>query len=165
MRGRGKASGHMITDRGPPGKRVKLAKTTRAFPRLKSAQVPRTGWIRAIREALGISQAQLAARAGISRATVQKLERAESHRRITLASLDRLAQAMGCQVALAIIPKGGSLDEVRRSQALAKAEALLGPGEAAGEPPKKGGPPPGRERRKQRLVAKLLRGSPRKLWR
>jgi predicted DNA-binding mobile mystery protein A len=155
----------MIADRGPPGKRVTLAQTTRAFPRLKSKHVPRAGWIRAIREALGISQAQLAARAGISRATVQKLEHAEVRRRITLASLDRLAQAMGCQVAVAIIPKGGTLDEVRRNQALAKAEALLGSGEVTEKPAKRGVPPPGRERRRQRLVAKLLRGSPRKLWR
>ena len=33
---------------------------------MKSEQVPRTGWIRAIRDALGISQSQLAARAGLT---------------------------------------------------------------------------------------------------
>jgi predicted DNA-binding mobile mystery protein A len=121
--------------------------------------------VRAIRDALGISQAQLAARAGISRATVQKLERAESQRRITLASLDRLAQAMGCQVAVALVPKGGSLDDLRRRQALAKAEALLGPIADDDGAKKRAIPPPARERRKQRLVTKLLRGSPRRLWR
>ncbi len=155
----------MIAHRGPPGKRAKIAKTTRAFPRMPQTEYPRTGWVRAIREALGISQSQLAARAGISRATVQEMERAEGRRRITLASLDRLADAMGCQVAVAIIPKGGNLEDVRRRQALTRAEALLksdqDPAKAAAETDR----PTGYERRQQRLVAKLLRGSPRKLWR
>lgn len=118
--------------------------------------------MRGIRDALGISQSQLGARAGISRATVQQMERAESRRRITLASLDRLAHAMGCQVAFAIVPKGGSLDDVRRRQAYARAEELLKEklDSSASAPPR----PRELERRKERLAAKLLRGSRRKLW-
>ena len=61
----------------------------------------------------------------MSRATVQQMERSESRRRITLASLDRLASAMGCTVAVAIVPKGGTLEDVRRRQAMARAEVLL----------------------------------------
>ena len=130
---------------------------------MKSEQVPRTGWIRAIRDALGISQSQLAARAGISRATVQQMERAEGRRRITLSSLDRLSHAMGCQVAFAIVPKGGSLDHVRRTQALARAEQILKAKRQAAS--KEELRPRELERRKDRLAAKLLRGSKRKLWR
>lgn len=155
----------MITDRGPPGKRARLGAATRAFPRVPANAVPRTGWVRAIREALGMSQSQLAARAGISRATVQQLERAESRRRITLASLDRLAQALGCQVAVALVPKGGSLEDLRRRQAQAQAERLLGPADADSEALGGTRSLDGRERQRQRLVAKLLRGSPRRLWR
>lgn len=155
----------MITDRGPPGKRAKLAQTARAFPRVPANEIPRLGWVRTIREALGISQSQLAARAGISRATVQKLERAEAHRRITLASLDRMARAMGCQVALAIIPKDGTLEDIRRRQALAKAAALVNPDQQPAGTNDGSRPPAGLERRRERLVARLLRGSPRKLWR
>ncbi|MGH7943594.1 MAG: helix-turn-helix domain-containing protein [Opitutaceae bacterium] len=129
---------------------------------MKPSVVPRTGWVREIRTALGISQSQLAARAGVSRATVQQMERAEGRRRITLASLDRLAQAMGCQVAFAIVPKGGSLDDVRSRQALARAEVLLNEKQKSAS-----GLPRTREleRRKERLAAKLLRGSSRRLWR
>ncbi len=92
---------------------------------MKAESVPRSGWVREIRMALGLSQSQLAARAGVSRATVQQMERAEAQRRITLASLDKLALAMGCQVALVIVPRGGTLEDVRRQQAAAKAEAML----------------------------------------
>jgi predicted DNA-binding mobile mystery protein A len=128
---------------------------------MKSEAVPRAGWVREIRTALGLSQSQLAARAGVSRATVQQMERAEAQRRITLASLDKLAQAMGCQVALAIVPKGGTLEDVRRRQAAAKAEIILHEKTRNNKTPPR---PADLERRKQQLVTKLLRGSRRRLW-
>jgi predicted DNA-binding mobile mystery protein A len=152
-----------IPRRGPRVKRAELAKAAHAFPRMKPDVIPKTGWLREIRDALGISQSQLAARAGVSRATVQQMERAEGRRRITLASLDRLAQAMGCQVAFAIVPKGGTLQDVRARQALARAAVLLkeklGPSVYASLRPRE------LARRHERLAAKLLRGSRRKLWR
>ena len=125
--------------------------------------VPRAGWLRQIRDALGISQSQLAVRAGISRATVQQMERAEARRRITLASLDRLAQAMGCTVAFAIVPKSGTLQDVRARQALARADVLLKEKLAASANPNLR--PREFAHRQERLAAKLLRGSRRKLWR
>jgi predicted DNA-binding mobile mystery protein A len=148
--------------RGPLQQRAEIASESRAFPRMKDAAVPRTGWVREIRTALGLSQSQLARRAGVSRATVQQMERAEAQRRITLASLDRLAAAMGCRVALAIVPKGGTLEDVRRRQANTKAEAIL---EEKTRDNKRPPRPADLERRKQQLVTKLLRGSRRRLWR
>jgi len=152
----------IIPHRGPLGKRASLTSGARAFPRMNANTMPRTGWVREIRTALGLSQSQLAARAGVSRATVQQMERAEGRRRITLASLDRLAHAMGCQVALAIVPKGGTLDDLRRRQANARAEVLLQEKIKDNKSPPR---PRELEQRKERLAAKLLRGSPRKLWR
>lgn len=156
------AKKEIIPHRGPLGKRASLASNSRAFPRINPNAVPRTGWVREIRTALGLSQSQLAARAGVSRATVQQMERAEGRRRITLASLDRLAHAMGCQVAFAIMPKGGSLDDLRRRQANVRAEALLQEKIRDNKTPPR---PKELEQRKERLATKLLRGSPRKLWR
>ncbi len=120
-----KPASRPVPRRGPLQQRAEITTGSRAFPRMKAESVPRTGWVREIRMALGLSQSQLAARAGVSRATVQQMERAEAQRRITLASLDKLAHAMGCQVALAIVPKGGTLEDVRRQQAAAKADVIL----------------------------------------
>jgi predicted DNA-binding mobile mystery protein A len=157
-----KSAGQPAPRRGPLQQRTEIASESRAFPHMKDKAVPRGGWVREIRTALGLSQSQLAARAGVSRATVQQMERAEAERRITLASLDRLAAAMGCRVALAIVPKGGSLEDVRRRQATAKAEVIL-------EEKIRDNKRPPRvadlERRKQHLVTRLLRGSRRRLWR
>ncbi|HET8692403.1 MAG TPA: helix-turn-helix domain-containing protein [Steroidobacteraceae bacterium] len=150
-----------IPHRGPLGQRAALARDSKAFPRMKSEAVPRSGWVREIRTALGLSQSQLAARAGVSRATVQQMERAEAERRITVSSLDRLAAAMDCQVAIAILPKNGTLEDVRRRQALAKAEVILHEKVKDNKRPPK---PADLERRKQQIVARLLRGSRRRLW-
>ena len=112
-----------------------------------------------------MSQARLASRAGLSRATVQKLEQAEASRRITLDSMDRLAAALGCQVAIALIPHGGSLDALRDRQAELKAETLLRPTEHSMRLEGQDVSAANRQRVKQRLVESLLRGSSRKLWR
>lgn len=150
-----------IPHRGPLGQRAALARDSKAFPRMKTEAVPRAGWVREIRTALGLSQSQLAARAGLSRATVQQMERAEAERRITIASLDKLAAAMDCRVAIAILPKGGTLEDVRRRQAAMKAEHLLHEKVKDNKRPPK---PADLERRKQQLVTRLLRGSRRRLW-
>ncbi len=151
-----------VPHRGPLGQRAALARDSKDFPRMKMDAVPRAGWVREIRTALGLSQSQLAARAGLSRATVQQMERAEAERRITIASLDKLAAAMDCRVAIAILPKGGTLEDVRRRQALMKAEILLHEKIKDNKRPPK---PADLERRKQQIVTRLLRGSRRKLWR
>lgn len=147
--------------RGPMQQRIEITTTSRAFPRMKHAAMPRTGWVREIRTALGLSQSQLAKRAGVSRATVQQMERAEAQRRITLASLDKLAAAMDCQVSLAILPRGGTLEDVRRRQAAMKADAILHERTKDNKHPPR---PADLERRKQQLVTRLLRGSRRRLW-
>jgi hypothetical protein len=66
-------------------------------------------------------------------------------------------------VALALVPKGGSLDDVRKRQALARAEQIIKEKRESQSKDEL----PARElaRRRERLAAKLLRGSPRKLWR
>lgn len=154
----------IIAPRGRGRQREAIVAETRAFPRMKPAAVPRAGWIRTIREALGISQSQIAARAGVSRATVQQWERAEARRRITVHSLDRVAHAMGCAVALAIVPKAGTLDDVRRRQARAKAIAIVKKEDAPADPDAVADLNAAQRRRVDRIVARLLRGSPRRLW-
>lgn len=150
----------------PPGRgrqREAIRAETRTFPRMKTGAAPR-GWIRIIREALGISQSQIAVRAGVSRATVQQWERAEARRRITLLSLDRVAHAMGCTLALAIVPKAGTLDDLRRRQARAKAIAIVKKEDAPEDPDSVTDLSAAQRRRIERIIARLLRGSPRRLW-
>ena len=66
---------------------------------------PRTGWIRAIREALGMSATQLARRMGVAQPTLTKLEQSEAADRIQLDSLRRVAAALDCDVVYALVPR------------------------------------------------------------
>ncbi len=65
---------------------------------------PASGWVKAIREALGMSAAQLAGRLGVSRQRVHDLEKAERHGGITLTSLRAAAEALDCTLVYALVP-------------------------------------------------------------
>ncbi|MGC2519594.1 MAG: mobile mystery protein A [Burkholderiales bacterium] len=145
-------------------KRLHLADALKRYPSSKLATTPRGGWVRAVREALGMTQGQLAARIGITRQSLQDLERAEANRRITLDSLDRLAKAMGCRVVYSVVPENGSLDDLRARRAKALAEALLKPTEHSMKLEAQGVSRRESDRQRKLLAEALLRGSPRKLW-
>jgi predicted DNA-binding mobile mystery protein A len=65
---------------------------------------PVRGWIRAVRGALGMSSAQLAMRLGIKQPSVIALEQSEAKGTIELATLRRVAEALGCTVVYALMP-------------------------------------------------------------
>ena len=146
-------------------KRLQLMDALQEFPSAEQAPVPSGGWARAIRDALGLTQGQLAARLKISRQGIQDLEGSEAGRRITLDSLDRLASAMGCRLIYALVPENGTLEDIRVRRAQSLADSILKPTahsmtlEAQGVPAREHG------RQRKLLVDELLSGSARKLWR
>ena len=73
---------------------------------------PTSGWISSVREALGITLDQIGKQIGSSRQAVQQLERAEATDRITLGALRRAAEAMGCELVYALVPKSGTFAEL-----------------------------------------------------
>ena len=80
-------------------------------------QRPPAGWLRAIREALGLPTVALAARLGITASGVRKLEQAEATDAITLGTLRRVAEALDCELQYALVPRR-PLREMRWQQAL-----------------------------------------------
>ncbi|HAS10302.1 MAG TPA: mobile mystery protein A [Acidimicrobiaceae bacterium] len=81
---------------------------------------PRSGWIRAIRDALGMSTRELARRADLSAARISQIEKAERDRSLTLANLERIADALGCRVEYVLVPHQ-PLDDIVWQQARQKA--------------------------------------------
>lgn len=73
-------------------------------PSLDRATMPRGGWLRSIRDSLGMSAEQLGQRLGISKQAVLKLESNEVRKSLSIGSLERLAHALGCRLAYALIP-------------------------------------------------------------
>ena len=95
----------------------------------KAAQLsarPRPGWVRAIRDALGMSAAAFSRRLGMSPAGVRKLETAEASDAITLVSLRKLAAALDCELHYALVPRT-SLAQQLQHQAETVVKAHLHP--------------------------------------
>jgi len=80
---------------------------------------PQRGWLRAIREGLGLTLETVGKKLGQSRRRIQEFEDAEAKDRITLHSLRRVAAAMDCELVYAIVPKTGTISDLaeRRAQA------------------------------------------------
>ena len=131
--------------------------------RLARAQVPREGWVRAVREALGMSAAQLAARINVTRQTVRDLEHSEATGKITLESLNRLAAALGCRVIYALVPEK-PLDEMQRARAREIADSLVKPVSHSMKLEAQSISEREEQRQKDQIERKLLEGDPRKLW-
>ncbi len=85
---------------------------------------PSRGWIRAIRDALGMTGVELADRMGIGQSAVAEMERSEAGYGVRLDTLRRAADALECELVYAFVPRG-SLDESVRRQARAKAARHL----------------------------------------
>lgn len=73
-------------------------------PLLKGIR-PSKGWVRAIRNALGMTTKQLGQRMGVSQPRIVNIEKAEADGSITLETLDRAARALGCRVVYALVPE------------------------------------------------------------
>ena len=97
-----------------------LDKRFKAFQALAQTQRPQKGWIRAIRDALGMTSAQFARRLGIAQSSAIELEQAEARDAITLKRLERAAEALGCRVVYVLLPQQPLADTVReRAERLA----------------------------------------------
>lgn len=68
---------------------------------------PVGGWLRAVRAALGLSRRSVGVRLNVSHAAVRDYEAAEARGAISLGTLRRAADAMGCEVVIALVPKQG----------------------------------------------------------
>jgi len=85
---------------------------------------PREGWVKAIREALGMSAADLAIRMGVVESTVQRLEAGEKAETTQLDTLRKAAAALDCDLVYVLVPRKALTDQVDE-QARHKARAFV----------------------------------------
>lgn len=86
---------------------------------------PPKGWLRAIRDSLGMSGIQFARRLGVSWQSMDDLEKSEAAGTIGLETLRRAAAALDCTVVYAVIPNR-SLEALVEGRARSRAIATLG---------------------------------------
>ncbi len=103
---------------------IQLDEMLARFEALKNFPPPRKGWIRAIRNALGMSGRQLGERLRVSKMRVADLEKAEAEGTTTLKSLRRAAEALDCVLVYILVPHT-SLNATVQKQAKKKAKDLV----------------------------------------
>ncbi len=108
----------------PAYRELRLKQLTGALNTFKGAKRtlrPTRGWIRAIREALGMSQQQVARAMQVKQQSLIDFETAEAEDRITLKNLRRAAEAMECELIYAIVPKSGTIQKLAEKRARSEA--------------------------------------------
>ena len=83
---------------------------------------PTKGWVKAIRDALGMTTTQLANRLWVKHPRILAIEKDESS--LSLNSLEKVADALDCKVVYALVPKT-SLEKMAYNQARKKAMKIL----------------------------------------
>ena len=90
--------------------------------------VPEIGWIKTIREAYGMSVGNLADRLNISSPGVVRLEKSEAAKTIKLETLEKIAQALNCDLQYCLVPRVNPekylLAEAKRKSALMTEEVV-----------------------------------------
>lgn len=90
--------------------RAQITQKTDVFLPASTITTPSSGWVNAIRTALGMTLEQLAKKLGVSKQNIQRLEKSEQEKSITLKSLHELANAMDMKLVYGFVPKDGSID-------------------------------------------------------
>lgn len=83
-------------------------------------EAPRRGWVRAIRDSLGMTARQLAVRMGVAASRIPTIEHAEATGATTLRTLRQAAAAMNCTFVYSFVPIK-PLDDIVRDRAMQKA--------------------------------------------
>jgi predicted DNA-binding mobile mystery protein A len=73
------------------------------------------GWLRGVRQALGMRVGEVARRMKVGHSEVYRLEMAEVRDSITLKKLRAMAEALGCEVVYAVVPAKGSLEDLAQT--------------------------------------------------
>ncbi|MEE9310022.1 MAG: mobile mystery protein A [Cocleimonas sp.] len=91
----------------------------------KSVTTPADGWVRSVRDSLGMSRRQLAGRLGVSVSRIQRLEHDEVTGSVTMKTMMRTAEAVDCVFVYAVIPKT-SINDSLQKQGIKKSMQQLG---------------------------------------
>lgn len=85
-------------------------------------EMPAQGWVKAIRDALGMTTTQLAKKLGVTHPRILQIEKDESSLR--LSTLEKVADALDCKLVYSLVPKT-SLEEMAYNQARDKATRIM----------------------------------------
>ena len=124
---------------------------------------PARGWVKAVREALGMTATQLGARIGVTQSRIARIEKDEAEDAVTLATLRRVAEGLDCTLVYALVPNR-PLDEIMADRARAAADAQLKRTHHSMRLENQALDKRDLEAERERLALEILAGDPRRLW-
>jgi len=92
---------------------------------LQHVNVPPIGWIKAIRNGIGMSMEQLGKKLSITKQGVMDIEKREKEGAITIKSMKEIAKAMDMQFVYGFVPNAGSLEQMIETRALEIAKIIV----------------------------------------
>ncbi|HAC14686.1 MAG TPA: mobile mystery protein A [Bacteroidetes bacterium] len=102
-----------------------LERRIKFFAEAQKLPNPPTGWIKAVRLALGMTLQQLASKLTITNQSARELEIREKEGTITLKTLREAAQALDMDLVYGLVPKDGSLDNYIDKKAREMAKKIV----------------------------------------
>jgi predicted DNA-binding mobile mystery protein A len=124
---------------------------------------PPRGWVKAIRDALGMTAAQLGRRIGVSQSRIARIEKDEAEDAITLATLRRVAEGLDCTLVYTLVPNE-PLDAIIKDRALAAADAQLKRTHHSMRLENQAVDKRDLKEERERLAAAIMAGDLRRLW-
>ena len=94
--------------------RAQLDASLQRLSPLLDVTTPPKGWIRAIRDALGMTAKQLANRLGVAQQAVARIEKEELVGSVTIKTMRRIAECLDCVFVYGFVPRTSLAETVTR---------------------------------------------------
>lgn len=124
---------------------------------------PGDGWIKTLRMALGISATQLARRLGVTKQAVANIERNERAGTLSLTTYRKVAEALGCQLKVVLVPKK-PLETLMKEQARQVATHLIRQTSHQMNLESQATTPAFQEAQIEEMTQELIRSHSKKIW-
>ena len=95
------------------------------FKKIEAMSIPSSGWVFAIRQALGMSLKQLGKKMGITSQSVKEIEEREKNGTISLNVLRQFGKSLNMRMIYGFIPNEKSLEKIIEKRALELAEEIV----------------------------------------
>lgn len=92
--------------------RNQLDASLKRFSPLLEVTAPSKGWIRAIRDALGMTARQLSERLGVTQQSVARIEKEEIAGSVTIKTMRRIADSLDCVFVYGFVPRTSLEDTI-----------------------------------------------------
>ena len=124
---------------------------------------PPKGWIRAIRNALGMTTTQLAKKLNIAQPRVTAIEKDEVLGNLKISTLESVADALGCELVYTLVPRE-NLEKMTYKQAEKKAKLILKNAEHTMKMENQLSSSDSYKKQLEDLINELIKGQQARLW-